>query len=153
MGKVQKIQKGDAPILRLVAEPVSPKPEERKSLAERLEATLQSTSRCAGLAAPQIGISKRAFSVKKDGRCTTKLNPAILLSSRVHVKSNERCMSFPNRRYLVKRSLWVVYRYEEVCGTRHIRFLIGKEAHVVEHEIDHLNGRCIDLGERVEVML
>jgi|ERR1700728_113096 len=97
-----------------------------------------------GLAAPQIGISKRitVIDVSFKERPEDKLaliNPVILDRSGKQVEE-EGCLSLPEIREKVTRAAWVKVRAQNVRGeTFEVE---GEEllARALQHEIDHLNG-------------
>ena len=97
-----------------------------------------------GLAAPQIGISKRitVIDVSFKERPEDKLaliNPVILDRSGKQVEE-EGCLSLPEIREKVTRAAWVKVRAQNVKGeTFEVE---GEEllARALQHEIDHLNG-------------
>jgi len=97
-----------------------------------------------GLAAPQIGISKRitVIDVSFKERPEDKLaliNPVILDKTGKQVEE-EGCLSLPEIREKVTRAAWVKVRAQNVKGeTFEVE---GEEllARALQHEIDHLNG-------------
>ncbi|HZL29074.1 MAG TPA: peptide deformylase [Acidobacteriaceae bacterium] len=97
-----------------------------------------------GLAAPQIGISKRitVIDVSFKERPEDKLaliNPVILDKDGKQVEE-EGCLSLPEIREKVTRAAWVKVRAQNVKGeTFEVE---GEEllARALQHEIDHLNG-------------
>jgi peptide deformylase len=97
-----------------------------------------------GLAAPQIGISKRitVIDVSFKERPEDKLaliNPVILDKNGKQVEE-EGCLSLPEIREKVTRAAWVKVRAQNVKGeTFEVE---GEEllARALQHEIDHLNG-------------
>ena len=97
-----------------------------------------------GLAAPQIGISKRitVIDVSFKERPEDKLaliNPVILDRSGKQVEE-EGCLSLPEIREKVQRAAWVKVRAQNVKGeTFEVE---GEEllARALQHEIDHLDG-------------
>src|ERR1700712_2667785 len=97
-----------------------------------------------GLAAPQIGISKRitVIDVSFKERPEDKLaliNPVIRDKSGKQVEE-EGCLSLPEIREKVQRAAWVKVRAQNVKGeTFEVE---GEEllARALQHEIDHLDG-------------
>src|SRR3978361_1188100 len=97
-----------------------------------------------GLAAPQIGISKRitVIDVSFKERPEDKLaliNPVILEREGKQVEE-EGCLSLPEIREKVTRAAWVKVRAQNAKGeTFEVE---GEEllARALQHEIDHLNG-------------
>lgn len=100
---------------------------------------------CWGLAAIQIGIPKRAIVVRppKDGsHFKVLINPTIKRASASTYLSEEGCLSLPGTS-VVKRhhAVDILYLDErlKVCTLK----TSGVLATVLQHEIDHLNGKLI----------
>ena len=93
-----------------------------------------------GLAAPQVGISKRFCLIKlSSGDILTLINPVILEGSGVIIHK-EGCLSFPGCFEQVKRKETVIIEFD-TGGTGICRMeLSGIDAVVAQHEIDHLDG-------------
>jgi len=115
------------------------------------------TSMGVGLAAPQIGISKRMMAMKdtETKKVSLYVNPKIekyygeaVFPVIVDADNNEEdflegCLSFPKYWGTVKRSLKVKVSYKELRGEKLIkkeREMSGYEAIVFQHEYDHLDG-------------
>ncbi|MBT9384037.1 peptide deformylase [Pseudooceanicola sp. CBS1P-1] len=99
-----------------------------------------------GLAAPQIGVLKRAFVMDagwKGGAPAPRvfLNPQILWRSEVIGLGDEACLSIPGVSAAVPRPSEVVVRWHDVRWQRHEERLCGFEAICAQHEADHLEGR------------
>lgn len=110
----------------------------------------------AGLAAPQVGVLRRAVLVvdsERDapddsGRIVELINPEIVGSSGEQ-SGPEGCLSIPELYGIVKRPELVNVRAQDRDGR--VFELIGKglTARAVCHEVDHLNGVMFtDLAER-----
>ncbi len=105
-----------------------------------------------GLAAPQIGIQKRIIicqvPIVKRGKLTsvtkhTIINPVITWKKGAMVLDHEGCLSFPGAQVLVPR--WPRIKVEGF-DLRWRPITIGAKglvARVLQHEIDHLNGRTL----------
>ena len=98
-----------------------------------------------GLAAPQIGIARRIAVVdvtfQEDPEAKLVLiNPEIIHAEGHHTQS-EGCLSIPDFRENVKRSLKVTVRAQDVHGK--VFEKTGEEllARAFQHETDHLNGK------------
>jgi peptide deformylase len=104
----------------------------------------------AGLAAPQIGASKRVviFSVERNPRYpdaepvprTVLVNPVLEPIGREMEEGWEGCLSVPGLRGLVARHRELRYRGMDEKGTVIDRTVSGFHARVVQHECDHLDG-------------
>jgi peptide deformylase len=104
----------------------------------------------AGLAAPQIGVSKRViiFGVEANPRypevepvpTTIVINPHLEPLSNEVDEAWEGCLSVPGMRGLVPRYTRLRYQGFDRHGTKFVRDVNGFHARVVQHEHDHLNG-------------
>jgi peptide deformylase len=135
-------------VLTRVATPVGlPLDQDARALAADLLDTMRASPACVGLAAPQIGVSARAFVVDvtghpKAGSCHGSFvlfNPVVLLSHGP-VTAREGCMSVPDLTGDVARGTRVVV--QGVTPDEELRVLEvdAFEARAVLHEIDHLDG-------------
>ena len=97
-----------------------------------------------GLAAPQVGLSRRFFvmDVPEEDGTPNKLaffNPEI-----IHVEGeqigDEGCLSFPGLYQTIRRDMRVVVRAQDVRGIDFELDLEGLAARCVLHETDHCDG-------------
>jgi peptide deformylase len=143
------------PVLKRRAEPVTgTESVERDLLVRVLAADLVDTMRvspgCVGLAAPQIGVSRRAFCLDVSGHPKGKPNhglvvlfdPELLHSEGSEIR-REGCMSVPDFTADVRRALRVVVRGVDEHGRERVIEAEGFEARAFQHELDHLDGRLI----------
>jgi len=93
-----------------------------------------------GLAAPQVGISRRLFVMAVAGRYRSCFNPEVTEKSTVLVDFDEGCLSFPGDQCIIKRPDWIEVRYQDHAGTEINDVLYGLEARCFQHELDHLDG-------------
>lgn len=93
-----------------------------------------------GLAAPQIGISKRVFVMEVHGRERACFNPEITFSSTVLAEFPEGCLSFPGEECKIKRPDTISVRYQTHEGEWVEDDMVGLEARCFQHELDHLDG-------------
>jgi len=116
-----------------------------------------------GLAAPQIGVSKKIciIHLSEDKEIAKKLkqksdfvmiNPKIIFSSRLESLMIEGCLSFPDQYYQIWRPSNVTVEYFNEEGKKQI--LKGSDwlSRVIQHEIDHLHGRIFTEmgGKKIE---
>lgn len=104
----------------------------------------------AGLAAPQIGVSRRVviFGVQANPRypqvepvpTTVLINPEIEILGAHTDGMWEGCLSVPGMRGWVERPTQVRYAGYDQYGVRFEREAHGFHARVVQHECDHLDG-------------
>jgi peptide deformylase len=99
-----------------------------------------------GLAAPQIGIARRAAIVRYGIEPIVLVNPRVIERGPDEVtKHFEGCLSFFDVRGRVARPQWIVVEHQ--LPLRKTRFE-GAAARLVAHELDHLDGVLYD--ERME---
>lgn len=102
-----------------------------------------------GLAAPQIGVSKRVIIVDVGEGLLELINPVIVEKSG-ELTDQEACLSIPNLVGNVKRAQRIVIqgldREGNLCEYEAEGFL----ARALQHETDHLEGLLfVDVAERV----
>jgi peptide deformylase len=97
-----------------------------------------------GLAAPQVGIKKRIFTMGNFTKFVACINPMIVSLSEDRLTDLEGCLSFPDLYMKVKRPASCVVQYHNTEGTVVERELSGMEARVFLHELDHLMGITFD---------
>lgn len=93
-----------------------------------------------GLAAPQIGVSKRLFVMEINSVKRACFNPEIVDHSDDLTEYPEGCLSFPGDECKIKRPSAVSVRYQTVTGDWVQESLSGLTARCFQHELDHLNG-------------
>lgn len=113
-----------------------------KELVGDMWKTLHKTSGV-GLAANQVGILKRIILVKDNGFVSEIINPVITRSSKKHKNSDEGCLSVPGKKVTVKRESWVVVEGYDIDWNPIRKKCRGLLANIIQHEIDHLNGKLI----------
>lgn len=121
-----------------------------EDLAADLIDTMRASPACVGLAAPQIGVPRRAFALDVTGHPKTKtchglvvmFDPVILTSSGGEV-GREGCMSVPDLTANVRRAKRIVVEGVGAAGERLRIETDGFEARAFQHEIDHLEGLLI----------
>jgi peptide deformylase len=118
-----------------------------RDLAADLIDTMRASPACVGLAAPQIGVSLRAFAIDVTGHRKARschgevvlFDPEVLVASDP-VHGREGCMSVPDLTGDVARSTLVVVRGLTVDGEERVLRTDAFEARAVQHEMDHLDG-------------
>ena len=112
--------------------------------------TMRASPACVGLAAPQIGVSKRVICVDVSAHPKAKLNHGtIVLADPVIVDSEgkevgrEGCMSVPDLTANVARAVRVVVQGITPDGSVKVLETEGFEARAFQHEVDHLDGTLI----------
>jgi peptide deformylase len=92
-----------------------------------------------GLAAPQIGVSKRVVVVDVGEGLLELVNPRII-EWKGEDTAQEGCLSIPGRQGNVKRAEWVKVQYQDRTGQEKVMEGDGLLARALQHEIDHLEG-------------
>ncbi|RKX96936.1 MAG: peptide deformylase [Spirochaetes bacterium] len=130
------------PILRKKAEEVPLIDGEVRDIISEMFETMKEGDGI-GLAAPQIGISRRIIVVSVDEKGFHKfalVNPRIVFFSKEKSIMEEGCLSIPGIRAEVKRPQSIVVEGFTRSG-RAVRVeASGLLARVFQHEIDHLDG-------------
>jgi peptide deformylase len=94
----------------------------------------------AGLAAPQIGVSKRVIVVDVGEGLIEMINPAIIETSDQLIKDTEGCLSLPELVGDVSRAAMVRVKGLNRDGEEIVIRAEGWAARAFQHEIDHLEG-------------
>ena len=137
------------PVLRKKALAFEPGDVELSELITNLYETMHSSDGV-GLAAPQVGISKRIFVVdaspfaedepELEGFRKAFVNPEIVERFGETVSFNEGCLSLPNIREDVNRPAGVRIRYVDEQFNPVEETYEGIAARIIQHEYDHLDG-------------
>ena len=135
------------PMLKRVSEPCGGPDAD---LAADLVDTMLVAPGCVGLAAPQIGVPRRAFCLDVSSHPKGKPNhglvvlfdPELVDSDGSEVR-REGCMSVPDFTADVRRALRVVVRGIDESGAVREIAASGFEARAFQHELDHLDGKII----------
>ena len=160
------------PCLRRRARPVTEFDEALGSLADDMIETMLDANG-SGLAAPQIGVERRLFVMsgfangypdpdappspdEERAAAVVIVNPELTLRHGTH-HAVEGCLSLPDLVHeAVPRSAALHLRYQDLQGAHHQRAVLGREAVVVQHEVDHLDGVLfidrLNEGERLAFM-
>jgi peptide deformylase len=140
---VREIVKYPDPVLERAGEPVTEFNDQLQTLVDDMFESMYA-AKGIGLAAPQIGISKRltvidlSFKERPEDRIVL-VNPEVI-SREGKQYEEEGCLSLPEIREKVSRSAKVRVRAQNVKGEKFE--LEGEEllARAFQHEIDHLDG-------------
>ena len=105
-----------------------------------------------GLAANQIGITKRFFAIGHESFDTFEnnaiiWNPQVIKFSEEKIIDVEGCLSFKDVFVKVERPKQVEVQYETTQGKTEFAKLDGMESKCFQHELDHLDG--ITFNKRV----
>jgi peptide deformylase len=134
------------PILRRRAEEITEFGPELEQLArDMVEVMIDDDG--IGLAAPQIGLSKRFLVIglpakeeDEPRRILAMANPVILEESENVVTMEEGCLSLPGLAEEVDRPDRITIKYQDLKGEEQSITTGGLLARVIQHEYDHLDG-------------
>jgi peptide deformylase len=148
VGRVRPVVRAPDPVLSTPGRDVDPAGPETVELAADLLATQAVSPGCVGLAAQQVGVAGRVFSVDVSGHAKTRLchgafvlcNAEVVSASR-RERGREGCLSVPDftgdlaraRRLVVRGQLPLTGQWVEITTD-------GFEAVALQHEIDHTDG-------------
>jgi peptide deformylase len=127
------------PVLRTSCDPVSAFDGALFSLVTDLEETVDAPGR-AGLAANQIGVSRRVFSYHVDGQVGYLVNP-VIEATEGEQEDDEGCLSIPGLWYPLRRAQYAKVSGVDRSGQPVVLEGEGLLARCIQHEVDHLDGR------------
>ncbi len=139
------------PVLRKVAEDITPDYPELEKLIQDMYDTLE-RSEGIGLAAPQIGLPIRLVVINLDllsddmpeykDYIHTFINPHIVeYDDSEKDTSEEGCLSLPGIHEKVVRPTRIHVQYKDEEFNDHDEWVTGYLARVMQHEFDHLEGK------------
>ncbi|ADO82460.1 peptide deformylase [Ilyobacter polytropus] len=127
------------PVLRKEALPVEDVNDEIREIIDSMVESMHEAGGV-GLAAPQIGVSKRIFVIDiEDGKIRKVINPEFLEFSKEIVEHEEGCLSVPGVYKKVKRPARVKIKYTNENGEKVIEEAEGLLSRAFQHEADHLD--------------
>jgi len=147
-GTVRRVVEAPEPVLSRVGAEVDPTDPEMVRLAADLVATMRVSPGCVGLAAPQVGVGARMFSVDVTGHPkAATVHGAFVLCNALVVSASrwklgrEGCMSVPDLTGDVKRAGRITVAGQlPGTGARVTLTTDAFEARALQHEIDHCAG-------------
>ena len=146
---VQEIFAYPDPSLRKISTPVDVIDDKILLLSQQMIATLRYCSLIGffqeaflgrGLAASQVGVSKRLIVCGLYGKITVLINPEIIESGGAY-SGYENCLSLPNfDRKKISRPDFIKVKYRGLDNKEYVQSAAKGYAALLAHEIDHLNG-------------
>ena len=109
-----------------------------RDLMDTLEAN---KDRCVGLAANMIGINKRIIAVRDGTIQFVMFNPVIVRQSG-EFETEEGCLSLDGKRKTI-RYQQIEVEYQDQLLRKRTGTYKGWIAQIIQHEIDHCNGKLI----------
>lgn len=147
MAKLDIVIAGN-PVLRQVAKPVERIDKKLQRLLRDMAETMYAADGV-GLAAPQIGVSKRIVVIDVGEGLYEMINPVIVKKEGEALRA-EGCLSVPDYEGEVKRAEYVECEFTDRSGKRLLLSADGLLAVCVQHELDHLDGILfIDKAETI----
>jgi peptide deformylase len=136
------------PLLKQISTPVEKIDKETKLSINNIKKTLYYHEKCVGIAAVQVGILKRIIVVDasrsakehRNNGLLIMINPIIVYSSG-KISSREGCLSVPEFTGYVTRKKKIEVVYLDVYRCKQHLKTDGFEAIVLQHEIDHMDGK------------
>lgn len=151
---VRKIRRAGHPDLRSASEPYSIEELENQEIDRLVHDMFETMENYegVGLAAPQVQVNRRlvVYEIRDTERyegLEEKVPPTVLVNPEIQETGGESrvdwegCLSLPNLRGQVPRSNSIKVEYLDLSGDRMTKQISGFEARVIQHEIDHLEGR------------
>jgi peptide deformylase len=134
--------------------PVPLDKESREIIQTLIESFLEKKDEAVGLAAPQIGINKRVIvfrskgfeeksKIRNAGDIEVLVNPRINQERGEKVTAPEGCLSCPEIQVEVSRFPEIKVRALDARGEKINKRYEDFVARVIQHEIDHLDGKLI----------
>lgn len=142
---VKKVLLLGNPVLREKSLPITDFPQELKSIVDDLRDTLtylQDTYKTGrGLAAPQIGYTRRVVYIQMKDRTIILVNPQIIARSARMFDVWDGCFSFDMAFFVnIQRHQTITVRYFDAEGQEHTEEFSGDMSELLQHELDHLDG-------------
>jgi len=138
-----KIRHYPDPVLKKVAEPVTEFDDKLRQLASDMAETMYAAPGV-GLAAPQVGVSRRLVVIDcsprdEDAQLLVMVNP-LIVDREGESCEEEGCLSVPEYYAKVDRSAKVKVSFQDLDGGKHLIEAQGLTSICCQHEIDHLDG-------------
>lgn len=133
-----------AEVLRQKAKKVTRFDDSIRKLAQDMLETMYNNNGV-GLAAPQVGVSKRLMVIDVSGEDEPRkpivfINPEIV-DAQGELLGQEGCLSFPGVFFEVRRAATIVVKFKNVAGKDQKILASGNLlCRAIQHEIDHLDG-------------
>ena len=130
------------PCLRVKTKPVRVFGTELDEVAREM-AQIMRTSRGIGLAAPQVGLGLSLIVIDIGEGLRIFINPEIIECSQENDTMEEGCLSLPEIAVKVTRPKMVKVRAQDHSGKIFSEICEGLMARVIQHEMDHLQGKLL----------
>ena len=135
---IRNIVYSDESLIKKKSRPVVDFDEKLWELLDDMKETMHKNDGC-GIAAPQVGVLKRAVIIEACGMFIELINPVIIKQSGKQ-ESVEGCLSVIDYNGLVERPLFVTVKAQNRFGDSFTMSVENFTSVVFCHEIDHLDG-------------
>ncbi len=130
------------PKLKREAERVTVFDENLQNLAADMFATMGALDGI-GLAAPQINILKAVITLRiEQDKPMIIINPTVTVIGEEMFEWEEGCLSVPGYFKKGERPKNIAVRFQDLAGVEHHVQFGGLYAYAIQHEVDHLYGKC-----------
>jgi peptide deformylase len=137
---IKKVRKIGDPVLRETSNNVEKIDKPVLDLVSDMLDTLEEEGGV-GLAAPQIGITKRIILVRYEDKVETYINPEIEIIENKRIEGDEGCLSiYSIQGFQVKRYPRIKIKTTNIKGNTEEFIAEDLLARVIQHEVDHLDG-------------
>ncbi len=136
-----KIVEFPDPVLRRKTAPVTVFDADLKTFVDEMTIVMKDDDGV-GIAAPQVGVSKKIAVVCVDGTRYVLVNPRVALEEGEQ-DGEEGCLSFPGIFGEIRRASHVVVECQDETGARRTYDAEGFTARAFLHEIEHLEGKLL----------
>lgn len=132
------------PLLNQVCDPCDIDDRDLRKLARQMAKVMYKNEGC-GLAAPQLGVTKRLVVVDCDQENGSQnplvlVNPVLVETQGDPETEGEGCLSCPGISVPVSRAPWARVRYQDLDGEEWEIEGDGLLGRCLQHELDHLEG-------------
>lgn len=137
---IRKVRKIGDPVLRETSSNIGKIDKPVLDLVSDMLDTLEEEGGV-GLAAPQIGITKRIILVRYEDKVETYIDPEIEIIENKRIEGDEGCLSiYSIQGFQVKRYPRIKIRTTNIKGNTEEFIAEDLLARVIQHEVDHLDG-------------
>jgi peptide deformylase len=140
---IRDIRTNPDPVLRETATPITDFDQTKLQSLMRRMAEVMIQRKGVGIAAPQIGVSQRVIGFRHEDQIVMVCNPVIVAVSEEMQFMDEGCLSCPDETVAIRRHVGVAITGQSVDGEESLIKVTGFSARIIQHEIDHLNGKLI----------
>lgn len=116
--------------------------EDMSVVRDMLDTLAANSDRCVGMAANMIGVHKTILVAVIGGKQIAMVNPKMTDHSKEVYETEEGCLSLDGVRS-VKRYQFVTVEYLDHRFKRKKQTFRGFEAQIIQHEMDHFEGKII----------